>query len=110
MGGLGKEGSRRELGVWVGSGARNRVGTRVRPTAIWGVLVVCAHVCRCVCVCMCGGPLSGPGTWHTAVTHPVGSRFSRVQGGALGHGPARRGLVRGLDQSATPVDTAHGSQ
>lgn len=52
VGGLGKEGSRRELGVWVGSGARNRVGTRVRPTAIWGFWW-CVHMCAGVCVCAC---------------------------------------------------------
>lgn len=56
------------------------------------------------------------GTWpefsgleRTAVTHPVGSRLSRMQGGALDHQQAHRGTVSGLDQSIAPVDTTHGS-
>lgn len=49
MGGLGKEASRRELGAWVGSGARNSGD----PCEAHSDLEFLGCVCMCVCAHVC---------------------------------------------------------
>lgn len=107
MGGLGKEG----LEGNYEHGARNRVG----PTVILGVL---GYVCTCVraCICICGGyPVCArnmaefSGMEWTAVTQPMDSQLSRMEGDALDDWPAHIGMASGLGQGTAPVDIAHGS-